>query len=338
MASEKEQKSKRQHIQVSSTPELLRLFSNARKLHEESDPGWKKAGTYAKRALVDDGRIWAESPYIARKARHLLYVTKTGSFVYLRRELLRLNKILDSIPAAIEMKHAKLREFLAKCPEGTSPADYIRARWKATHFALTQIDGTRLHSATDPNGITAKSVSLACLQPRGHEVWREIYVILDDYVQWFEPGQEQEGRMDCVEIDIDIPTLDLDMFVVIDKELYAKTRPSQTPALDRRGALHCTLQNVEGQEMLTELKELWPHLRRLGNVTPRCDDRDAEYMDGMRALNECWADALASFTDGREELSHQPEHQLFYRVQFDRIMPGLRIGIEWLKPECPKQP
>lgn len=296
-------------------------------LHRIADERLGKPSPYMRLATSEDVRLWTSSPYIALAARHFLLVGPNGDFIYSRVERLRLNTDLKEIPASLAMKHPKLQAYLAEKPE-TDIATHLRDRWQCAKFLL-RANGKIIADRDDEAGITSKSVLLPCGRPVGHEVSREVYTVLKDYVQWSR-GEGDEKRTDSVEIDIDVPTLDLELCVVIDRRLYRDTADSRRPIFDRK-ALHFELQTAEGQRFATEVPD--ELIVKFSNVVPQTRKTSEEYGNRLGEVQAAWKTACQGFADVGYAAPPFPKEAYFYRMRVARQNPGLRNAITWPRPE-----
>lgn len=281
---------------------------------------------YAKLAMAEDVRLWKHSPSIALSARHFLYVDARGDFIYRCAERLEANVDMSEIHASLSMKHAKLRAYLAQCSSdpGLDTVKFLRDCWKFIDFSLTTEHGRREHMG-DRDGITSKSAVLPHDLAAHHEVTRETCAVLTDYVQWYE-GKE---RTDSVEIDVDIPTLDFELWVLIDADIYGDTRPSRRPPL-ATGSLHFELQTADGQTLAEIPKDL---IEKVSNVLPARGSQAADYADEVRNVKQAWAAARRSFAEAGHDITPFPERAFFYCVRAKRQNPGLRYAVTWPRPE-----
>jgi len=302
-------------------------------LHSIADKRLGKPSPYMRLATSEDVRLWTSSPYIALAARHFLYVGPNGDFIYSRVERLRLNTGLNELPASLDMKHPKLQAYIAQCPKEVGIADFLRSRWKCAKFVL-RANGEVLDRRDDETGITSKSVLLSCGRPVGHEVSREVFTVLEDYVQWSHGDGDQE-RTDSVEINVDVPTLDLEICVVIDERLYRETADSRRPIFDRR-ALHFELQTAEGQRFAKDVPD--ELIVKFSNVVPQERKPGRDYLERLQEVQAAWKKACGGFADVGYPAPPFPKRAYFYRLRVARQNPGLRNAITWPRPERPRNP
>jgi hypothetical protein len=311
--------------------DLKRGVLSAARTHAKFAEEYGSFSAYAKLAMAEDVRLWKHSPSIALSARHFLYVDASGNFIYRCSERLEANKDMSTIHASIGMKHAKIAAYLDQCTneQPTDTVKFLRDRWRDVSFSLRSEHGLRVVTH-DAIGITSKSAVIPYELPAKHVVTRETCATLVDYVQWYDGAE----RTDSVEIDVDIPTLDFELWVLIDADIYDATRNSRRPPL-AQGSLHFELQTADGQRLADVSKEL---ITKISNVLPATGTQAEDFRKEVINLQQAWATARRSFKEAGGEIPDFPERAFFYCVRAKRQNPGLRYAVTWPRPERPVPP
>lgn len=305
--------------------------------------------TFVRDIVSLENAFLRRSPYICKKARHFVLVTKEGEFFYRRGEALRLNNDVDWIPGTLTMKAEKRDYFIEH-----KPAAEIRKLWMLNHFALWEgagMEGRLVDSKPDKKGVGAKMVKLKCGLPGGAVVFREGVFVLDEYAQWYEP--RSEGNLyDRVDIVIDVPTRDLEIIVVVDRKLYRKT--SRFGGDDFNPELKFELRNREEVPFASKhsferiLRDRF--LNRISASFPSNKPEDDFYAETRQRIESSLSEfklRLAELVQKPEALGSAPAAErigrvqipsryMFYRVQWSWAHIGVYLSIKWVKPESPK--
>jgi len=138
-----------------------------------------------------------------------------------------------------------------------------------------------------------------------------------------------------VEINVDVPTLDLEICVVIDERLYRETADSRRPIFDRR-ALHFELQTAEGQRFAKDVPD--ELIVKFSNVVPQERKPGRDYLERLQEVQAAWKKACGGFADVGYPAPPFPKRAYFYRLRVARQNPGLRNAITWPRPERPRNP
>lgn len=191
--------------------------------------------TYIRYMVRFDAALWRRSPYVAVASQITALVGQDGRLAFSRVDRLRLNQNVDAIPCRVSMKASKVEQCLASAGrDAEGPA--LRSRWRAIRFDLVTDCGELIDAVTDPIGLSTKMADLRADQPAGALVRRRQLVVLDDHVMWQAAGAPKLAT-DGLSVDVTVPTLGLDLVVVVDERLYAHTRrfgPGFQPRLDDR--------------------------------------------------------------------------------------------------------
>ena len=295
---------------------------------------------------------WRESPYVCTSARHLIFVTAEGHIFYRLIQDLALNSYRHRLPCMIEMKPEKQLDFLRERDSDTSEAEWLRSRWLINHFAAWHREtndgsksntphnswGAPLDQSVDRIGMVHKMADLRVEQGTGRFLTREIVIGLQDYVQWHDGPQ----GYDRVDLPIDIPTRNLEIFVVLDIDLYRKTPVSlhEIPHLDLE------FRNREGARF--EAKDFSrdqdnPLRQSFGKyiegdsdaktTTVRAEIRN--FKDRLESLTRSTVDGIPTFTEQERSTLQktfvEPQRFLFLRGEWPTPYFGVEVCARWEK-------
>lgn len=298
---------------------------------------------------------WVHSPYVCRSARHTVYVTKEGTIFSRHVQTLRLNSPREKLPCFIEMKPEKREYYHRKYREVKSQDkaehDWFLNQWLLNYFAawsgkknsedIESFSQVPLSFHTDTFGTTYKSADLAVHAIGGRFLTREIVVGLRDYVQWKEPNTPVFDRID---IPIDIPTSDLEICVIVDRDLFSSM------SIDEEEIANLALEFRNRESARFEGKEvvaLYPEIG-LQEQSGRSEDEGADEMlrrvrrlrERVRAITESTSKAGQPLDDfNREAINSSflelPKKFLFYWLKWASPHLGIETCIRWEKPVSP---
>jgi hypothetical protein len=295
---------------------------------------------------------WREAPYICRSARHIFLVTANGDVFYRTDQVLKLNSYRERLPCGLEMKPEKRRDFLLNRDVAVEEAEWFRSRWLLNHFAVWHgetIGGPPLGSWIDRDGTDAKLADLVINQRSGRVLTREVLVGLRDYVQWQTggrdlraptPAPESDDRLD---IAIDIPTRNLDIFVMVDTGLYRHNADTE----EELALLGVEFRNREGARFKGREPARDPENpmevhtgRKLDDVTDANAEQVRREVSAMqrRILDLCEApdgEPLCPTREARNSLLRTleiPSHFLYCRASWPSPYFGIEICVTWEKP------
>ena len=172
---------------------------------------------------------WTYSPYVCRSARHVVFVTREGNVFHRQVQLLRLNTPREKIPAIVQMKPEKHEYYLSLARDLAMPDEtaWLRHQWIINKFSIWngKLDSEDnesfrrkpLSSMIDTIGGSFKSADLPVQALSGRFLTREVIVGLRDYVEW---KAENTPIFDRMDIPIEIPTVDLEVCVIADLDLF----------------------------------------------------------------------------------------------------------------------
>lgn len=317
------------------------------------DALWRDIGTLAAFLGYRDGRgvhaalartllsaavvEWKQSPYICRSARHSFLITGEGAIFYRQFHVLYLNSGRERLPGSISMKREKRDYFFRTCPPGKSQEEWFRSQWLINGFAVWQGQdegGNLLAMDVDRLGTDVKAVDLLIKQPRERVVAREIVVAAKDYVQWRE---DEAAGSDWVEIPIDMPTINFEVEVFVDSDLYGNSEVSSLGLEFRNRESARFASNIEiVKTPFTELKGAYPD-ESLGT---RDTEMIRERLEGLQNRFRFFSDQTAEGVPilggtEREDLLSAlalPERFLFYRMSWPAPHLGIEVCVGWEKP------
>lgn len=296
---------------------------------------------------------WQESPYVAQSAKNLVLITRDGHLFYRQVQELKLNKKRARLPCLLDF-HAFRRTDVG----GGSRS---QQRWLLNHFAVWHGEiattGKLLDTWVDRDGMDVKRADLFVDQGSERILTREIVAGLEGYVQWKE-SQREEDRVD---FPIDIPTLNLEIIVVVDIDLYRKSAMTD---LDKKEIPNLKLEfrnrelaRFEGDTISRDtFNRINPPV--LGKCLERLPDIQAEksrkgrldleaelwtYLDELKLRIEHLAQAkvesgpvvLPKESEALKKALIIPDSFLYYKLVWPSPYFGIEAGIQWEKPEKP---
>jgi len=297
---------------------------------------------------------WTCSPYVCRSSDYTAFVTKDGNIFLRHVQILRLNSLREKLPCFIEMKPEK-RDYYRKqkdlnhqdIPENK----WFQRQWLLNYFSvwsgkkslddLKSFEQKPLSSYVDHFGTTYKSADLAVHAMSGRFLTRETIVGLKDYVQWKEP---RTPLFDRIDIPIDIPTVDLQVCVIVDQSLFESLR------IDREEIANLGLEFRNRESARFEGKDVaqYPEIRfdeQFGRSS------DPESSGAIRRHLELFGQRLTSILDSRTTEGQKatdsagriaivtslrpPDHFLFYKLRWPSPHLGIEVCVRWEKPPRP---
>jgi len=297
---------------------------------------------------------WQESPYVARSAKNLALVTRDGHLFYKQVQVLKLNKKRDRLPCLLDL-HAFRRADVGG-------GAWHQQSWLLNHFAVwrgeSAATGVLLDTWVDRHGMDAKMADLLINQGAERILTREIVAGLEDYVQW--KGSQRED--DRVDFPIDIPTLSLEIIVVVDADLYRKTAITDSDKKEipnlRLEFRNRELARFESDAISRDnFNRIDPPIlgKCLGKFVDTQSEKSRKINPDLEA--EIWTrlDELRiridTITQGkmksgpvvstkeREALRKAfviPSSFLYYKLVWPSPYFGVEVGIQWEKPEKPE--
>lgn len=291
---------------------------------------------------------WAYAPYVCRSAQHVVYVSREGDVFHRQVQVIRVNSNRRNIPCFIDMKPEK-REYYSQRHVVTH--DEHRSfldQWLINYFAawagkkdaadVEAFQENPLNSYVDTFGTTSKSADLAVHAVGGRFLTREIVVGLRDYVQWKEPDTPIFDRID---IPIDIPTVNLEVCVIVDRELFAHLDVEE----DEISNLALEFRNRESASFEGREVALFPDIGFEEQFGRSPDDDGAdEMLRRVRYLRKRVFAILDSKTSGGTQVADHadrisinstlkvPQDFLFYWLRWPAPHLGLEVCVRWEKP------
>lgn len=344
------------NCQVRMSPTLWSQLGEVAQEHGYQDPRGRHSAII-REFLGSATAIWRNSPYVCRSSHNTVYVTRDGDIFARDVQELRLNTARERLPCSIEMKAEKRDDYHSKYKKSspgkrkTRPKSdefqWFLSRWLFNHFSawsgkkdpydLNAFQQAPLSSHIDTYGTTSKSADLAVHAIGGRSLTREVIVGLRDYVQWKEAGTP---IFDRIETPIDIPTINLELSVVIDQELFSAMDVSEMSnlALEFRNRESA---RFEGKEVAlsagTEIDEL---SGRSMNNDEGADEmllrirRLRQRVDTILKNLETSGSTLATGFDKSDILNRLelPKHFFYYRLRWPYPQLGIETCVRWEKP------
>jgi len=302
---------------------------------------------------------WQESPYVARSAKNLVLVTRDGHLFYRQIQVLKLNKKRDKLPCLLDF-HASRRA-------GSGEPAKLQPRWLLNHFAAWHGEGVLitakepLDAWVDRQGTDFKMADLLVDQGPERILTREIVAGLQDYVHW--KGRQRED--DRVDFPIDIPTLNLEIIVIVDTDLYRKTAIKETDKQDKQEIANLKVEfrnrelarfegDILGRDNFNRMsppllgkclgKPSGPEDEKIRKRTPDPEAEMRKSLDELKTRIELLAQAKIKGgpvvpPKEREALRDAlkiPESFLYYKLGWPSPYFGVEVGIQWEKPEKPE--
>jgi hypothetical protein len=252
------------------------------------------------------------------------------------------------MPSFMEMKPEKLSYYRMGTPPGIDESDWLRHQWLINHFAIwngkktaTELEAFQqapVGSYIDTFGVTFKASDLPVHALSGRFFTREIVVGLRDYVQWKVPGTEIFDRID---FPIDIPTVDLNICVVIDLALFEPMGIAE----EEISSLALEIRNRENARFEGKEVALYPGagLEEQYGRSPLDDGADLALLQVRRLKQRVSAILHSTTTFGQNaaELTNRevidsslslPQSFLFYTMRWPSPHLGIQACVRWEKP------
>jgi hypothetical protein len=293
---------------------------------------------------------WVHSPYICRSAEHVFYISRLGHLFHRQVQTLKLNTDRQSMPCSIELKPEKRQyyhsNFRSAAEAGhTDEHHWLLTQWLLNHFSIWsgRRDGNDLaafqedpiDSQVDTFGTTHKSADLKVHEIGGRFLTREIISGLRNYTEWKAVGATIFDRVD---VPIDIPTSNLEICLVIDRDLFWTTKDDELthPSLEFRNRESA---RFEGREVAL-LPELGIN-EQYGRAIE--DDGADEMLLKVRRLRQRISQVANKSTGGiatrdvADPIAFPlPQNFLFYWLRWASPLLGIEACVRWEKPASPR--
>ena len=291
-----------------------------------------------------EAQIWNMSPYIADKTKVLIIVPARGAKVFWFGQRLILTAACEHLPTTVAIMPESKSHFEN---EDANSAQNARDKWLINYFAAWSGDRIGKHlivQETDRLGEIVKFAPLPVHQPKDAAVAKEILACCDEYIAPYIPGKPEHDRSD---IAIDVPTLELDVQVVVDLDRYPVAHQRKYAGMDFE------LRNRERVRFSEAYRQSigfdWENGRypQEGYVRRSYAQCLNTVRNSVKSLEERLSeltreDALAQ--DGRPVVENQehrnilrsvtlPESFLFGRVQWKMPFQNVIVSVTWNKPE-----
>ena len=198
-----------------------------------------QASTNIRRIVAREASSWLDCPYIRLRSENFVFVWRDGTVGFRGVDELKLQRMRTYLPASLTMKPEVKRHYFEKYRNEPDLAASIKKHWLLNYFAAWEeealsessdvsplwadFNGEPIVEAIDRWGIESKSVALRIARRKDEVVLRETLVVLDDFVLRDASGDRNDDRGD---VPLDIPTLNLDIRILVDRELYRESRAS----------------------------------------------------------------------------------------------------------------
>lgn len=283
-----------------------------------------------------ESRTWKEAPYVSLKTSGLVYATARRTLLYWINQDLMLVSDREKIPCKISIKPERKEHFEQP---GTSRWE---DHWLINYFSVSR-DRKLIVQDTDRTGITTKFVDLPINTPQDTVVRREILCAASNYVEEEKPNERYDDRTD---FPIDIPTLELDLRIVVDSDVYAVDQQRQHAGVDfeLRNREHAKLSGLIDRNLIWNrgrypspaskprtsylklLESSRDSLRRLlGRISELTSEREIAFSD---------REPLVSNKEKRTELLRvaMPESFIFGHLRWSMPQQNLVVCLAWNKP------
>ncbi len=283
-----------------------------------------------------ESRTWKEAPYVSLKTSGLVYATARRTLLYWIKQDLILVNDREKIPCKISIKPDRKEHF------EQSGNEERKDHWLINYFSIFR-DGKLIVQDTDRAGVTTKFVDLPINTPQDTMVRREILCAASGYVEEEKANERYDDRTD---FPIDIPTLELDLRIAVDSDVYAVDQQRQHAGVDfeLRNREHAKLSGLIDRNLIwnrgrhpspaikprtSYLKLLESSRESLGQLI----NRVSELADkGQVASSD--QKPLVNNKEKRAELLRvaMPESFLFGRLRWSMPQQNLVVCLAWNKP------
>ncbi len=288
-----------------------------------------------------ESKTWTEAPYISLRTSGLIYATAQRTLLYWINQDLILVNDRERIPCKISIKPERKDHF-----EQSGAADR-EDRWLINYFSIFRGDNLVIQD-TDRTGITTKFVDMPINLPQDTAIRREVLCGASHYVEQERPNERYDDRTD---VPIDIPTLELDLRILVDSNLYADDHQREHAGVDfeLRNREHAKLSGLVDRELR------W-YRGRYPSPAPRPRTSYLRLLDSSREalgrlitrINELACKDQVAFSDRRpivetpekrEKLLRiaSPESFLFGHLYWKMPQQSLVVCLAWNKPGAKQQ-
>ncbi len=283
-----------------------------------------------------EARTWAEAPYVSLKTSGFVYATARRTLLYWIKQDLILVNDRERIPCKVSIKPERKDHF--EQPSSDKKED----RWLINYFAIFRGENLVVQD-TDRTGITTKFVDVPVNLPQDTAIKREILCAASDYVEQERPNERYDDRTD---VPVDIPTLELDLRIVVDSEVYADGHQREHAGVDFE------LRNREHAKLsgLIDRKLRWsrgrypsPALKPRTSYLKLLESSRESLSQLINRISEVTNKEEVAFSDGeplvcnaekRSELLRvkMPKTFLFGHLNWSMPQQNLVVCLAWNKP------
>lgn len=300
------------------------------------------------RLAVDQEEIlFCHSPYVALSARHFVFASGSGDIHYWAEEELRLLEQRHLLPFEIRLKPPARRRFL----ESATNLEEVRSRWLVNYFSARdkgRPEGDIRSDDVDELGISEKAVDLRIERGQGVPLIRERLCVVRDFVREEEAGDTSPEN---ASIPIEIPTIDLRIYVLVDRSLY-----QHEPQLYSSARVGCDFRNLDsgrfqrhtlgfGDNQTSFYGEIFPESEAdhedslYRDTVTRVQDVAEEYLRRLHRISSPGAKTMAgTVIIGDESVRTQlhglslPSDYLFGEFRWAKPYLGTVVNVTWNRP------
>ena len=305
---------------------------------------------FVRQTIEKEAVYWLDSPYVSTSSYHFVLITAAGDAYYRALQEFEMNTKRHKLPAAIRMKQEKQADYCTRYEGLEDEAALIRSHWLINHFAAWEGSDTSrkpISSHVDRLGIVEKTADLRVEMSESERVTREIMVGNRDYVQRT-PGQDT--AVDRAGVPITVPTMNLDLQIVLDLDLYKGNRSRLAPAAVGYEVRNLESARLESRQIGAEgnvidwVEDSYPEPKYKGSeVKPTLEEISHSIKTFKGRLDYLSSESTAS-DDGRAVVENDdarktlkevnvPRRFLFGRLKWPRPFQGLEVCVTWKKPE-----
>lgn len=345
---------KRTNITLRADPDWLRTIGRLLNVlgrgHGDID-----RSSLLRHSLTKEAIFFLDAPYVCTRAQHFILILGNGDIHHRRVETLELRDATELLRFNVRMIPEMRTKLLYKSGADSIEESIraIREHWLLNYFGAwrgNQIGGVPLGESTDLHGLAEKSAALTIRQPQDTLITRESIAVWKDHVQYVESaGDLSDDRIATV---IGVPTLDLNIYVAVDRELY-----SANPSTFRSAAVGIQYRNSESARISRRVlgseakKSSWYEDRFPKQIAKHVDkeyistskevllkfreykNRLANICSGERIGQEGNRIVSPSVDRNRLDGIELPESYLFGHFRWPMPYLGVEVSVTWNKPE-----
>jgi hypothetical protein len=302
----------------------------------------KKRSQVLRELVAREERFWELAPYTADETRILVLVPSTGNKLYWLRQQLRIHAECTDLPFLIGIKVSWKKHFE---DEDNIDPQAVRDKWLINYFSAwsgTRVGEELIAQDSDRLGTVFKYTEIPVNQQPESALTKEIIASFDEYVAKYEPDVYTHDRSDVA---IDIPTLNFEIQVIVDLDLYNDEKQR------RFAGLACELRNRDSFKISTGPTSLgiewdkgrYPLEESAAPHTIDVLERVKKSIEDLRGRLERLTSDDAHALDGQpivQKSEHRqalrslalPDQFLFGRVRWEHPLPSMVVSVTWNRP------